>query len=66
MNLQEWMDKRGLKDADLAERLGGKLSRSQISRIRRLKSIPTLDNARALEAATKIPAARFLVVDRAA
>lgn len=66
MTLQEWMDKRSLKDTDMAERLGGKLSRSQISRIRRLKSIPTLENARVLEAATKIPAAKFLLVDRAA
>lgn len=66
MTLQEWMDKRSLKDSDMAERLGGKLSRSQISRIRRLKSIPTLENARVLEAATKIPAAKFLLVDRAA
>lgn len=66
MTLQEWMDKRSLKDADMAQRLGGELSRSQISRIRRLKSIPTLDTARKLEAATKIPAAKFLLVDRAA
>lgn len=66
MTLQAWMDKRTLKDADMVERLGGKLSRSQINRIRRCKSIPTLETARLLEAATKIPAAKFLLVDRAA
>lgn len=66
MTLQAWMDKRSLKDADMVERLGGKLSRSQINRIRNCKSVPTLETARLLEAATKIPAAKFLLVERAA
>lgn len=66
MTLEEWMSKRSLKDADLEKRLNGALSRSQISRIRRRKSIPSVEAAKLLEAATKIPAAKFLLVERAA
>lgn len=65
MTLQEWMRKRKLTDAKLAEKLDGALSRSQINRIRNRKSIPSADAARALEAVTKIPAAKLLLVDRA-
>lgn len=65
MTLQDWMTKRSLTDGDLAEKLGGAVSRSQINRIRRGKSIPTADTARALEAVTKIPAAKFLLAERA-
>lgn len=54
------MDAQGIKDAELAERIGS-LSRSQISRIRRGKSRPPIATARLLEAATKIPAARFVM-----
>jgi transcriptional regulator with XRE-family HTH domain len=60
MNLAEWMEAEGLKDAGLAERLNGKLSRSQISRIRRRKSIPPIDTAKLLESVTGIPAAEIL------
>lgn len=55
------MDRNGLVDAGLSARLGGKPTRSQISRIRRGKSIPTIETARALEAVTKIPAVRFVM-----
>lgn len=53
--LQEWMDAHGLKDREASERLG--ISRSQVSRLRRAKSRPTIENARLLEAKTGIPAA---------
>lgn len=49
------MDAHGLKDREASERLG--ISRSQVSRIRRAKSRPTIENARVLEAKTGIPAA---------
>lgn len=65
MTLQDWMSKRNWTDAKLAAKLDGALSRSQINRIRRRKSIPSADAARALEAVTKIPAAKLLLVERA-
>lgn len=61
MMLQEWMTAKGLNDAKLAEKLGGKLSRSQISRIRRNKSTASPEAARVLEAVTRIPAAKFVM-----
>jgi transcriptional regulator with XRE-family HTH domain len=59
------MTRKGIKDAELERRLRGRLSRSQISRIRRRKSIPSVEAARALEEVTKIPAAKLLLVERA-
>lgn len=65
MTLQEWMDLKGWKDADLAARLPG-LSRSQVSRIRRRKSIPPPETAKRLEEVTGIPAERLAFEERAA
>lgn len=62
--LAEWMEKKALKDRDLASRVEG-LSRSQISRIRRRKSRPTPETAQKLEAVTGIPAAQLVMVERA-
>ena len=61
LTLQEWMDRNGVNDAGLAEKIGHQLSRSQVNRIRRGLCRPSVDGARALEAATKIPAARFVM-----
>jgi len=57
--LKEWMDRRGLDDAALAQEVG--VSRSQINRIRNRASLPSLETARALEAVTRIPAAKFML-----
>lgn len=65
MTLQEWMDLKGWKDADLAAHVEG-LSRSQISRIRRRKSIPAPETAKKLEGLTGIPAERFVFAERLA
>lgn len=64
MDLQEWMEAQKLTDAALAERVDG-LSRSQVSRIRRRKSIPSPQTAKKLEQATGIPAETFVFADRA-
>lgn len=65
MTLQEWMDLKSWRDERLAQELGGCLSRSQVSRIRRGKSKPTPETARELERVTKIPAAAFIFGDAA-
>lgn len=65
MNLAEWMKATGHNDAKLAAKLGS-VSRSQISRIRRFKSIPSPDTAKALAEYTKLPAEALLFVERAA
>lgn len=62
--LAEWMATKRWKDADLAREIHG-LSRSQISRIRRGVSCPTIATARKLEGVTKIPAARFVMGEAA-
>lgn len=59
------MDREGLKDEQLSLKLGRKLSRSQISRIRRGDSFPTQDNARLLETVTGISAGAFVLGDAA-
>lgn len=59
MTLQEWMDRKGFKDADVAARLDG-ISRSQVSRIRRRVSRPSPETAEKLSKLTRIPAARFI------
>jgi len=64
MTLQEWMDRKGLKDADLAAQVKV-LSRSQISRIRRGVSNPKPDAAKALAALTRIPVVKFLTGEAA-
>lgn len=61
MKLAEWMELKNLKDADVSRLLGGKLSRSQVHRIRTGFSNPTIENARELEALTSIPAASFVM-----
>lgn len=50
-----------IKDEALSIRMGRKLSRSQINRIRRGESIPTIETARELERETGIPAERFVM-----
>lgn len=65
MTLQEWMDSHDLTDAQVAARVDG-LSRSQVSRIRRRKSIPSPDTAKKLSELTKIPAEKFVFAERAA
>lgn len=59
--LAEWMRDNGLKDAGLAERLGGALSRSQVNRIRKGECRPSVETARAIEAVTGISAARLVM-----
>lgn len=61
MTLHDWMKAKDLNDEKLSIALGRKLSRSQINRIRRAKSSPSLDNARLLETVTGIPAATFVM-----
>jgi transcriptional regulator with XRE-family HTH domain len=65
MNLQDWMTAKGLNDAKLAEQVPG-LSRSQVSRIRRRKSIPSPETAKKLAELTGLPAEALVFVDRAA
>lgn len=61
------MTAKRVKDARVAEMLaniegeGGAVTRSQISRIRRGESRPSLETAARLEKLTKIPAARFVM-----
>jgi len=57
MTLQQWMDAKGWKDAEVAKKLGG-ISRSQVSRIRRngTRSLPTAQRFAAL---TKLPVEAF-------
>lgn len=61
MKLGEWMNLKGLKDADVSRLLDGRLSRSQINRIRTAISNPSIENARALEELTSIPAGDFVL-----
>ena len=63
--VSEWMKERDFKDADVAERVEG-LSRSQVNRIRRRKSVPPLQTARKLAVLTGLPVETFVLVDRAA
>jgi len=65
MTLKEWMKAHDLNDAALAERVGDRVSRSQINRIRRGKSRPSIELARELEHVTKIPAASFVMGEAA-
>lgn len=64
MDLQEWMKRKGYKDADVAALVDG-LSRSQISRIRRRVSIPSPETALKLAELTRIPAKNFIFAERA-
>lgn len=63
--LEAWMEANSLRDADLAARVDG-LSRSQISRLRRRKSIPPPQTAVKLAELTGIPVADLLLAKRAA
>lgn len=65
MTLQEWMKLKNMNDAEFAAEVKV-LSRSQISRIRRRKSIPSPQTAKLLEETTGIPAASFVFAERAA
>jgi transcriptional regulator with XRE-family HTH domain len=65
MNLAEWMKANELRDHELAARVPG-LSRSQVSRIRRRKSIPSPETAKKLAEITGLPAEALVFVDRAA
>lgn len=65
MDLQTWMKLKQMSDADLAAQIDG-LSRSQVSRIRRRKSIPPPETALKLAEATGIPAEMFVFAERAA
>lgn len=65
MKLSEWMEANHLNDAELARRLGGVVSRSQINRIRNGESTPSVETAKALERVTNIPAAVFVMGDAA-
>ena len=65
MTLHEWMIREGLTDAAVAEKLGGKVGRSQVNRIRRGVSRPGPELARALESLTQIPAAKFVMGEAA-
>lgn len=58
-SLQNWMRKNRKLDDDVARAIN--LSRSQVSRIRRGKSICTIDTAQKLEKLTGIRWFRFLV-----
>lgn len=57
MRLEEWMDRTGVTDQALAERLtvviGKKIDRSTVSRIRRGKRMPSPEMMRALWEATE-------------
>lgn len=62
--LATWMETAGLRDEQVAERLAGKLSRTQVCRIRLGASRPSTESAEALEGLTGIPAWKFLVAKR--
>lgn len=66
MDLQDWMSAHKLSDAEVAEKTGGRLSRSQVSRIRRRKSIPPPETAKVLSEVTTLPPEVFVFVERAA
>jgi transcriptional regulator with XRE-family HTH domain len=55
-----------LTDAEVAAKTDGRLSRSQVSRIRRRKSIPPPETAKVLAEITTLPAEVFVFVERAA
>jgi ribosome-binding protein aMBF1 (putative translation factor) len=65
MKLREWMEVNGINDEGLSRRLDGKISRSQVNRIRQGKSRPSVEVARDLERITSIPAANFVMGDAA-
>ena len=50
MTLEQYMEKKGIKDAEFAERIGK--DRSLVSRYRRGEVIPSLDVIARIEAAT--------------
>lgn len=65
MNLEQWMKAKKINDAALASRVEG-LSRSQVSRLRRRKSVPSPLTAKKLSEVTGIPLEALLFVERAA
>lgn len=65
MKLRDWMRQNSINDAALSQRLGGKISRSQVNRIRQGKSRPSVEVARELERVTAIPAAQFVMGEAA-
>jgi transcriptional regulator with XRE-family HTH domain len=58
--LAQWMSKRGIGDSALADKAGGEISRSQISRIRRGISGTSRETAKRLEKITGIPWHEFI------
>ena len=56
------MTANGLKDLDVSERL--RISRSQVSRLRRAKCTPTIETAIRLAELTKIPPEVFIFGER--
>lgn len=65
MNLAEWMKAKGLKDQSLADQIPG-VSRSQISRIRRRKSLPRPETAKLIVDHTGLPIEAVMFTERAA
>jgi transcriptional regulator with XRE-family HTH domain len=63
MNLEQWMNDRGMRDHELAAQVPG-LSRSQVSRIRRRISIPSPETAKKLSDLTGLPAEALIYVER--
>ncbi len=59
------MEANGVNDEGLSRRLDGKISRSQVNRIRQGKSRPSVEVARELERITAIPAAKFVMGEAA-
>lgn len=57
MTLDQWMSKNGVKDAELARKVG--VSRPFITRIRAGARQPSLPVALRLAAATKLPVSSF-------
>jgi transcriptional regulator with XRE-family HTH domain len=65
MTLEEWMVGAGLNDEQLSIKLGRRLSRSQINRIKRGRCKPSIETARLLETVTTIPASAYVMGEAA-
>ena len=61
MTLAEWMKLNGVCDAALALKTGGRVSRSQINRIRQNKSRPSVETAKAIAEVTGIDAGKLML-----
>lgn len=65
MNLAEWMKAQRHTDQSLADEIPG-VSRSQISRIRRRKSLPRPETAKLIVEFTGLPVEAVMFTERAA